>query len=191
VPADSAPSPRRRSSLAHRAILVTLAALGAVVAVAGPACAHVGVDPVSAPRGADALVSFSVPNEKDTASTTAIEITLPINRPMLGVRVQPVPGWTVTFETTKLARPIATDDGSVDTVVSKVTWAGGVIAPGQFQLFTITGITPAAGASVVFKAVQTYSDGSVVRWIETPPKGAPTPENPAPVLRLTKAPKSR
>jgi hypothetical protein len=36
----------------------------------------------------------------------------------------------------------------------------------------------------VFKAVQTYGDGTVVRWIEDQPKGAPEPEHPAPVLTL-------
>jgi hypothetical protein len=36
----------------------------------------------------------------------------------------------------------------------------------------------------VFKAVQTYSDGTVVSWIEPVVKGTPAPEHPAPVLRL-------
>ena len=40
---------------------------------------------------------------------------------------------------------------------------------------------------VTFKAVQTYSNGDVVRWIELPTKGAPAPDHPAPVMRLTKA----
>jgi len=36
-----------------------------------------------------------------------------------------------------------------------------------------------------FKAIQTYSDGEEVRWIETQAEGAPEPEFPAPTLTLT------
>jgi uncharacterized protein len=38
-----------------------------------------------------------------------------------------------------------------------------------------------------FKALQTYSDGEVVQWIEPTVKGGDEPEHPAPVLKLTKA----
>src|SRR5262249_25848156 len=37
---------------------------------------------------------------------------------------------------------------------------------------------------LVFKVVQTYSDGTVVRWIETTPEGGPEPDHPAPVLKV-------
>jgi hypothetical protein len=39
---------------------------------------------------------------------------------------------------------------------------------------------------LVFKALQTYSDGDIVRWIEVPAAGAEA-EHPAPVLKLAKA----
>ena len=39
----------------------------------------------------------------------------------------------------------------------------------------------------MFKALQTYSDGDVVRWIDEPTAGA-EPEHPTPVLTLTAAP---
>ena len=38
---------------------------------------------------------------------------------------------------------------------------------------------------IVFKALQTYSDGDVVRWIDEPTAGVDL-EHPAPVLKLTK-----
>ncbi len=38
--------------------------------------------------------------------------------------------------------------------------------------------------TMVFKALQTYSDNEVSRWIEEPQAGAEEPENPAPVLKL-------
>jgi periplasmic copper chaperone A len=37
----------------------------------------------------------------------------------------------------------------------------------------------------VFKALQTYESGEVVRWIEETPPGGEEPEFPAPVLKLT------
>ena len=40
---------------------------------------------------------------------------------------------------------------------------------------------------MVFKAVQTYESGEVVRWIEQAAEGADEPEHPAPVLALTAA----
>jgi hypothetical protein len=36
----------------------------------------------------------------------------------------------------------------------------------------------------VFKAVQTYSDGSVVSWIQVPTKAVPDPPHPAPTITL-------
>lgn len=37
----------------------------------------------------------------------------------------------------------------------------------------------------MFKALQTYSSGTIVRWIEVPVAGQPAPDFPAPVLTLT------
>jgi hypothetical protein len=39
----------------------------------------------------------------------------------------------------------------------------------------------------VFKAIQTYSDGSVVSWIQVPSRAVPNPPHPAPTITLTSA----
>ena len=78
----------------------------------------------------------------------------------------------------------------VTEAVSKITWTatGGGLEPGQFDLFTISaGPLPTKPSKLEFKAVQTYSDGTVVRWIQPTVKGAPEPDHPAPTLTLTKA----
>ena len=64
--------------------------------------------------------------------------------------------------------------------------------PGGFDLFTVFGgpLPTKNTNKLVFKALQTYSDGTVVRWIQTPVKGAPEPDNPAPTLVLTKPPRA-
>ena len=71
--------------------------------------------------------------------------------------------------------------------MSKITWSGGSIAPGTFQRFPVSlGPLPET-ASLEFKSVQTYSDGEVVRWIETVTPGGDEPERPAPTLTLVAA----
>ena len=177
---------------------VAATALGVVVAVAfgaGAAWAHVNVQPPSLPKGAsDVIFSFSTPNEATNgANVTGLEVDFPTNTPLLSALAQTKAGWDATVTTAKLPKPVTTDDGTFTTAVTEVTWmvtAGGGVPPGAFERFNVLATTPSSGTKVTFKAIQTYSNGDVVRWIETPVKGAPKPENPAPVLTLTKAPPS-
>jgi uncharacterized protein YcnI len=162
-------------------------ALGALL-VAGPAAAHVTVNPSAAPAGGYVEVSFRVPSESDTASTTKVQVFFPTDHPIASVSLKPIPGWTGTAQTSKLAKPIKSDDGDVTSAVSTVTWQGGSLAPGQFQDFDVSlGPLPTDTKELTFKALQTYSDGSVVRWIDVAAPGAPEPDHPAPVLHLTSA----
>jgi uncharacterized protein YcnI len=171
-----------------RAATVAALAGSAVVLAAVPAFAHVTVSPDSAAKGGYATVTFKVPCEEDDASTVKLEVALPTDHPIASVSIQPVPGWTAKVTTTKLAKPIKTDDGTVDTAVSTITWTGGKIGPGQFQQFPVSfGPLPDDTSSLTFKALQTYSNGDVVRWIEQQQPGQPEPQNPAPVLKLTAA----
>ena len=171
-------------------VLVTGLVIVAIAVAALPAGAHVEIVPGRAPKGGSAILSFNVPNESDTANTVKLEVDLPTKYPIASVRTQPMTGWTVAVEKTKLAKPITTDDGQVTEAVSKITWtatAGG-LNPGEFDLFTVSaGPLPTNTNTLVFKAIQTYSDGTVVSWIQQTVKGAPEPEHPAPVLKLTKA----
>jgi uncharacterized protein YcnI len=166
-------------------VIVTTLALAAI-----SASAHVTIKPDSAPKGSFSIINFSVPNEEPDANTVKLEVSFPEARPIAFVSVKQMAGWDITTETTKLATPIKSDDGEVTEAVSKVTWtatAGGLL-PGQFDLFSISaGPLPTKGKKMTFKALQTYSNGDVVSWIQTSVKGAPEPEHPAPVLRLTRA----
>ncbi|MFE3184127.1 DUF1775 domain-containing protein [Streptomyces violascens] len=72
--------------------------------------------------------------------------------------------------------------------VSQITWTGGTIKPGQYQDFQVTvDQLPHDTDQLTFKALQTYSDGKVVRWIDEARQSQPEPDNPAPVLHLTQA----
>ena len=183
------PSPRLARP--RHALVVALVTVGVLVAAAVPAFAHVSIEPEAAPKGGFSVFSFSVPNEQDGASTTKVEVTFPTDHPIGFVSVLPIPGWTWTAETTKLTTPIKSEGEEITEAVSKLTWAGGEIKPGEFQLFTVSaGPLPTNAKQIEFKVVQTYSNGDVVRWIESTPKGGPEPEFPAPVLKLVGKAKS-
>ena len=180
-----------RHKLLTRAGVVT--AVGAVVVLgfAGTAFAHVTVSPDTAPRSGDATVAIRVPNEEDSAQTTKLEIDLPVDRPIAAVDTEPLPGWTAVTTTSKLATPIKSDDGEVTQAVTKIVWtasAGAGIKPGQFQQFFVSLDSLPDADSIEIKALQTYSNGDIVRWIDDPaPAGADEPAHPAPILTLVKS----
>jgi len=181
-----------KRSLLGRVGAVSATAAVIVLAVAGPASAHVTVNPNTAAQGAYTKVTFRVPTESDTASTTKIEVDLPSDTPIASVAVKPLPGWTAVTEKSKLQTPLTDDDGaSITEAVSKITWtasAGSEIKPGQFQEFDVSlGPLPDKATQVIFKALQTYSDGSIVRWIDSPAADGSEPDHPAPTLKLTAA----
>ena len=177
-----------RNRGAGRVLLVLGGAATGVLALAGTAFAHVTITPGSAPQGSTAELTFKVPNEESKAATDEVQVQVPTAHPIAQFLVKPVPGWTITVQTVTLAKPVVTDDGSFTTAVSEVTWKGGKILPGQYQDFSVSADPlPSGVGQLAFKAVQTYSNGDVVRWIDLPQAGQPAPEHPAPVLTLTRA----
>ncbi|MFD5507850.1 MULTISPECIES: YcnI family protein [unclassified Streptomyces] len=164
-------------------------AAGAVLVLSGTAFAHVGVQPIGeAAKGGYATLNFKVPNERDNASTTQLEVNFPVDQPLTSVMPQEIPGWTSNVEKTKLDKPLTVHGKQVNEVVTKVTWSGGKIEPGKFQQFPVSvGKLPDNADQMVFKAIQTYDNNEVVRWIEETKAGAAEPQNPAPVLKLTAA----
>ncbi|MEV6970996.1 YcnI family protein [Hamadaea sp. NPDC051192] len=175
-------------SLFKRA-LVTLAVATAAVAVsASAASAHVTVNPSQAVQGGYTKLTFRVPNEKDSATTTKVEVVLPVELPIGHISVKPVPGWTVATEKTKLPTPVQVGESTITEAVTKIIWTAAgdaAIKPGQFQEFDVSAGPLPQADQIVFKALQTYSDGDVVRWIEVPADGKAEPDHPAPVLKLT------
>ena len=176
-----------------RSLLKRSAAVGGVVAVltlalAAPASAHVGVKADNVTQGGYATVTFKVPNESDDASTTKLEVNLPADAPVASVSLRPVAGWTGVAVKTKLATPIEAHGTQITEAVSKITWTASgdaAIKPGQFQTFDVSmGPLPKVN-QMIFKSLQTYSDGNVVRWIDEPSTDGTEPESPAPTLKLT------
>ncbi|MGW5369875.1 YcnI family protein [Streptomyces sp. NPDC004009] len=174
-----------RFALRRAAAVVVLSGVG-VLAAAGVASAHVTVHPESYAKGAtDGVLTFRVPNEEDTASTSKVQVFLPTDHPVLGVLVHPQDGWKPKVTTTKLRTPVKTDDGTITEAVSQITWTGGKIGAGEYEDFDVAfGQLPDNTGQLTFKTLQTYSDGKVARWIEAP-SGGEEAENPAPTLKLT------
>lgn len=163
-------------------------AAATVLMCAGTAAAHVSVDPEQAEQGGYSTVTFKVPNERDDSSTVELEVNLPAGQPLTSVMPQPVPGWDIEVTTSKLDKPIDNHGTKIDEAVTKITWSGGEIEPGRFQQFPVSmGKLPEDADRMVFKTLQTYDSGEVVRWIEVPKEGAAEPEHPAPVLQLAAA----
>lgn len=156
-----------------------------VLALAIPASAgaHVTLQPSEAAAGDFTVLDVRVPNETDDAATTKVDVQFPPG--FVFASYQPVAGWSVQVRMEKLAKPITSHGEEITEQVAQMTWTaeGGKagIQPGQFLDFPISVQIPGeAGETLTFKALQTYDDGEVVRWI-----GAPDSEEPAPQVAVT------
>jgi uncharacterized protein YcnI len=180
---------RSRPHLLTKAAVIVAVATLAVLGLGTPAAAHVTVNPRTATQGGYAKLTFRVPNEKASASTVKVEVQLPENAPVASVSVRPVPGWTVEVQRRTLDTPVGAHGAEISEVVSVITWTaepGAEIGPGEFQEFDISAGPLPEVDQMVFKALQHYSDGDVVRWIDEPQEGVEL-DHPAPVLNLTPA----
>ncbi|SEH03220.1 Uncharacterized protein YcnI [Nonomuraea solani] len=167
-------------------VLAVTAALTAGLAL--PALAHVTIQPGTAEQGGFSKVAFRVPNERDDASTTKIEVTFPADHPLAFVSVKPLPGWDVKVTEGKLPKPVKTEYGDLEEAVTKIVWSGGKINPGEFQEFEVSmGQLPKDTDSLTFPTKQTYSGGEVVNWADAPKTDGTEAEHPAPVLKLVPA----
>jgi uncharacterized protein YcnI len=179
----------RRSRAPGRALLTVAAAGGLVLLSAFPASAHVEVSSPDATPGGFGRLVFSVPTESASASTTKLQVTMPARTPFASVSARPVPGWTVTTKQRKLATPLTSEGFTLTKAVGVVTWTaarGSGVRPGEFQEFELSvGPFPKGASSVAMPAVQTYSDGTVVRWDQPSVEGEAEPDHPTPTLHLT------
>ncbi|WP_026533784.1 YcnI family copper-binding membrane protein [Arthrobacter sp. H14] len=154
----------------------------------GAASAHVGVTPDSTTEGGYSQLTFSVPNESETAGTNKVEVELPTKTPFTSVRAKPVAGWTVEVVTSELPEPVEVQGATVTEAPTSVVWTadeGNEISQEQYQTFSISvGTLPGAGTTVMLPTTQHYTDGSVRNWDEPATEGE-EPESPAPSFTTT------
>ncbi len=164
----------------------TIAIACLMLALAAPAVAqaHITLQPEEVPAGGFTRLDVRVPNERDNASTEKVALQFPDG--FTTVSTEPVPGWRVKVTKSKLAQPEVNEEGEeITDRVDTITWTGdgtqGRIRPGEFQDFGLSVAVPdEPNTALTFKALQTYSNGEIVRWI-----GPPDAEEPAPRVRLT------
>lgn len=94
-----------------------------LLGTAATASAHVTVRPDSTQPGGYAQLTFRVPTESATASTTELVVTLPQDTPLASVSTKPVNGWTAQITEAKLPKPITEEGGATLTKAPHVvTW---------------------------------------------------------------------
>jgi uncharacterized protein YcnI len=154
------------------------------------ASAHVTVHSSDAVQGGHSEIEFRVPTESDTARTVKLSVALPTDTPIASVSVRPHPGWTYKVTNTALPTPVPDGHGgNISNVVGAIEWsatsADTAIKPGEYETFTIAAGPLPKASRLIFKVLQTYDDGQVVRWIDQPAAaGAAEPDHPAAVLSL-------
>ena len=136
----------------------------AALAVPAVALAHAVVHPRTSAPGAYEKYVLRVPNEKDTAKTTRVEIRFPA-----AVRVVSfgdVAGWQLDVARDTTGR------------VTAATWTGS-LSPERFVEFPFVAVNPREDTALVWPVYQTYSDGERVGWT-----GPEDGETPASVTRI-------
>jgi uncharacterized protein YcnI len=145
-----------------RVVALAVALFALLTAVAD---AHVTVIPSAARPGETKTLAFRVLNEKSDATTVEVDLFIPAG---VTAHASDRRGWTKV------------ESGS------QVTWKADApadaISGEQSKDFEVTVGPLPRQAQLVFKALQHYSTGEVVRWIQDP---APDADRPAPVLQLT------
>jgi uncharacterized protein YcnI len=159
-----------------RALLTTGAAAALALLATGTAAAHVEVSSPGATQGDDAVLTFRVPDESETASTTTLAVTLPA---VDEARTQPLAGWTAKLD--------KNDKNQYTTVTWTADPGNAGIGPGQFQLFSVLVAPLPKQDRAQFPAVQTYSDGKVVTWNQQTGPDGKEPDHPVPSLTLAAA----
>ena len=132
-------------------------ALGMVFVASSSALAHVTVSPGEVLTAERQIFSVSVPNESDTAQVTGVRLVIPEGLTSVSPNVKP--GWTIEVKKTGTGE---------EAKVTEIIWTGGSVAVGLRDDFIFKAKAPEKATELQWKAYETYSDGKVVAWDETP-----------------------
>jgi uncharacterized protein YcnI len=161
------------------------AAVGAVAFAAPAAAANVTVTPSQATAGDSAELAFRIPEERAGAYTTKVELVAPQATPIAEMYALSVNDWAPASRTRHLEQPVELIHGTLTAdVVDAIIWTRVANTPpadpGAPDVLTVAlGPMPQADR-IAFTIVQTYSDGTVVRWADPPAD----PAHPAPSVAL-------
>jgi periplasmic copper chaperone A len=150
------------------------ASVSGLLVLAPASLAHIEIEQKRVPTGKAATVTFEAENEQSDSRTVKLDIQLPSG--VTSVSPRKVGGWRVALKRS---------GGEVDRLTVTAPKGKG-FGPGEVsRAFSFSmRFAPGPARSVSFKAIQTYENGFVARWIG--PRGS---EEPAPRLRLAAASK--
>ena len=149
---------------ARRVLVAASVAVAVPLVSAAPAWAHAAISPPVAKTNVLQQFTLAVPTEKENATTTSIQLTVPG-----GVEIdsfEPAPGWKRTVN--------ATGTGE-SAVVKQVTWTGGHVPTEEDSVFHFQATLTGGSKDYTFAVRQTYSDGTVVDWSGPEDSDAPSP----------------
>jgi len=135
-----------------------------LVAVA-PAFGHVTVQPKQSAPGAVEKYILRVPTEK-FVPTVRVDVEFPATLTVSAF--EPKPGWKIEEKKDTSGKIIG------------VT-LNGSLGPGESTQFNFTARNPGEPGKLIFKAIQTYEDGTKSEWT-----GAEGSKAPAPVVEIRK-----
>jgi uncharacterized protein YcnI len=149
---------------------LSVSMIGALSLFAGVVSAHVTVQPAETSQGKYEMFTVKVPSESENVPTTKIEVKIP--KDVNVTRFEPKYGWNYDIQ--------KDDTGKI----TSVTWTteGEGLSPSEFGMFNMSGKVGDEATEIVWKAYQTYKDGSVVEWV-----GAEDADKPASVTVVNPA----
>lgn len=128
--------------------------------------AHVTVNPREVGMGKYQTFTVSVPSEKDLP-TTGVRLVIPEGLEHVSPTVKP--GWSIRLVTGEAS--MGGEHG--DAAVKEIIWTGGSI-PGHYRDdFSFSAKVPASETTLLWRAYQTYRDGTVVEWALGPNEEQP------------------
>jgi uncharacterized protein YcnI len=139
--------------IVQKLVLGLIGAVVLTISLSSSVLAHVVVSPNQVETAGFQTFTISVPNEKDSGTTT-VKLTMPS-------------GLNYVTPTTKVGWDIAIGRNDANNSVTEITWSGGTIAAGFRDEFTFSAQVPAKPTELTWKAYQTYADGTVVSWDTT------------------------
>jgi uncharacterized protein YcnI len=165
------------------AVVALGAAVFGALVLASPATADVTANPTEATRGDGAKVTFRLTEDRPGAHTTKVQLIAPVDNPIGEIYPMSQSDWAPATETRTLDKAVAGLHGMpVTEATASITWSRVDPAPKSTPPVDLTvsmGPMPTDGDELSFTVVQTYSDGTVVRWAD-PAGGA----HPAVVVKL-------
>jgi uncharacterized protein YcnI len=138
--------------------------------MASAASAHVTVRPSEVKQGAYEVFTVRVPSETEGTETITVKVAVPDGVNV--TRIEPKPGWSYELE------------NDADGIMKAVTWSaeGAGLSVTEFTEFRMSGRVADDAEELIWKAYQTYADGSVAEWVGAPNTDADKPASLTAVL---------